>query len=235
MKVVNTKRIIYLKKRLNYGDCMEVYRRRVPCKLNEKIYKTTVYNLGKYEEMISELKSIYNKHCKYFKHYIEKRIANELHVSTEAITWLDENSFYLYHFSEEENRFNGSFYLNCELEELELNDRDLAERQKEKDNEHNRKMINTFAKASIENVISKYGVYYNDITNQLLIDRSELNHILLEMYSKMVDELHELGINVKLTKDLISLDTGKIMALTKINSVKLELSGGVIENGGKTD
>ena len=231
MEITKTEKIIYLKHYLNRGNFMQTYKRRVPCKSNEKMYKTNVYTLGNDENVQNELFSIYRKHFSNFKEYIEEIIADELHVSKEAIRWIDNNAYCLFCFDNFGDAFTGEFYLNCELEELELNDKDLAERKKEADNEHNLKMLKTFAKSSIENITQKYGVYYNDITNQLLVDRSELNNILLKMYSEMVNELSELGIKVKLTKNLVSIDNGKILSLTKNNIVKLEFNGGVIKDG----
>ena len=96
---------------------------------------------------------------------------------------------------------------------------------------HNHSMLKTFGKGSMKAIISKYGVVYDERENKLVIDKSELNHILYEMYSKMIDELNAIGIKTKIKEQIISLDNDKVLVnLTRKNSITLELNGGAIKN-----
>ena len=234
MNITRTNEKIYIKQFAN--GAQQVFKRRMPCDVDEKIYFTNMYTIcANYEDShnnMLEFESAYNKGIYNMYNYVKDIVANELHVSEDSVKFLDNYAYYLTYYRDNKYACAGAtFYLDCELEELTPNKADEKYRKKMETERHNTSMLKTFGKGSMEAIISKYGVVYDERENKLVIDKSELNHILYEMYSKMIDELNAIGIKTKIKEQIISLDNSKVLVnLTRKNSVTLELNGGAIGN-----
>ena len=211
---------IYIKKYSN--NTQQIYKKRVACAEDEKIYKTNKYYIK--QSYLGELLDFIERTCDDKVKIVKNWIANERHVSTDSIHFSDSNAYHLTYYRDFRDYLkieNITFYLDCELEELPYNKNDLKLQKKIKDDEYNKKMVNTFAQSSMKEILDKYGVEYDPKDNKLYATGEKLNEILLQIYSKMLDELKAIGIEAHIRKQLISPYNNKLLQLANKNSVKL--------------
>lgn len=223
--------IIYFKKYAN--GVLQEYKKRVACDKDEKMYKTNKYYIQQsYLGEISDyLERTYDNKEKILKNWI----AEEMHVSTNAIHFLDSGAYHLNYYRDFRDKIkieSVSFYLDCRLEELPYNKNDLKLQKRKADEEHNKIMVNTFAQSSMKEILDKYGVEYDPKDNKLYATGEKLNEILLQIYSKMLDELKAIGIEAHIRKQLVSPYNNKFLQIANKNSVKLNFGG---EGDGKAD